>query len=140
MNNRFESFENNANYLIFQSNAMILYHLGISYANGGMTGTPDHEKAVDCYRQAALMGNPDAMYCLAICYSNGYGVEKSYSIACEWYEQAAEYGHSQSLFNLGLCYENGWGVMTDYATAEKYIQRAAELGNKEAIRKLTGGV
>lgn len=123
--------------LILQSNAAILYHMGISYAEGQMTGQVDHQKAVDCYRQAAMLGNSDAMFCLAICYSNGYGVELDHSIACEWYMQAGNLGHSQALYNLGLCYQNGWGVPVEYETADAYFQRAARLGNAEASPNLS---
>lgn len=122
--------------LVLQSNALILYHMGIAYAEGQMTGKVDHQKAVDCYRQAALLGNSDAMYCLAICYSNGYGVEIDHSVACEWYVQAGDLGHSQALYNLGLCYRNGWGIPVEYETANDYLCRAAELGNKDAMLSL----
>ena len=137
MNKTFEIDDNSKLDLILQSNGTILYHMGIAYAEGTATGQPDHHKACDLYRQAALLGNSEAMYCLAISYSNGYGVDLDHSAACDWYKQAAERGHSQSLYNLGLCYENGWGVPIDCDTAFKFFHRAAELGNNDAIHRLS---
>lgn len=132
MDYNFNNSNSNKLDLILQSNALFLYHMGISYAEGQMTGQVDHQKAVDCYRQAALLGNSDAMFCLGVCYSNGYGVELDHLIACEWYMQAGNLGHAQALYNLGLSYQNGWGVPVEYETASNYFQRAAEMGNVEA--------
>ena len=137
MNNYYDFNNNDKLDLILQSNAMTLYHMGIAYAEGQMTGQVDHHKAVGCYRQAALLGNSDAMFCLAICYSNGYGVETNHSIACEWYKQAAALGHSQAHYNLGLCYENGWGVPVNHETSYDYFHRAAELGSEDSVHRFS---
>ena len=132
--NMFESTEK----LILKSNAMILFYMGISFAEGGMTGENDYQKAVDCYRQAAKLGNTDAMYCLAISYAKGLGVKLDHSIACDWYAKAASGGHSQSMYNLGLCFENGLGVDIDIDASFEYFKRAAELGNNDAIMRMEG--
>ena len=58
------TFENNDKNLDALTNgvASLLYYIGIAFANGGLTGTHDHGKAVDCYMQASVLGNIDSLY------------------------------------------------------------------------------
>ena len=133
-NKKIESAEE----LTLQSLGMILYHMGIAYAQGRMTGEKDYKKAIDCYRQAAKLSNANAMYAIAISYANGLGVALDHTAACNWYTKAAELGHDQAMYNLGLCFEHGWGVEIDIDTSFVYFRRAAALGNQDALKRISG--
>ena len=48
----------------------------------------DKSKAVELYRKAAEQGYKDAQLSLALCYENGWGVQKIPSLAREWRKKA----------------------------------------------------
>lgn len=134
------TFENNNRNLdtLIDATASLLYYTGIAFANGGLTETPDHGKAVDCYMQASALGNIDSLYCLGLCYANGWGVPIiDHETACSFYTEAAENGHPAATYTLGLCYENAWGVPFDIDKAYEFFHKAADLGYPEAIEKLS---
>ena len=128
--------------LILHSLGVLAYHVGISYSEGGWLnptengGVQDHQKAMDLYREAAMLGNTDAVYVQGVAYASGLGVPRNLSIACELYKIAADAGHGAAAMNLGLSYLNAWGVENDPEMGEAYIRRAAELGNLDAIEYL----
>lgn len=76
------------------------------------------------------------MYCLGLCYANGWGVDIDYAQAVKWYKTAAELKNADSMYCLGICYEHGLGVVPNYAQAIEWYKRAVELGFDEAKRKL----
>ena len=82
MNNNFGISNGNLNALL-NSNFQILYFLGICFANDFSTGNPDHYKVVDCYMQTVVIGNIDSVYCIDLCYANGWGMELNHSTACQ---------------------------------------------------------
>lgn len=89
----------------------------------------DYEKAVECYREAAEYGIPEAVTNLGYCYERGLGVEVDYERAVELYRQGAALGESTAMNNLGWCYERGLGIEQSYATAHEWYSRSAECGN-----------
>lgn len=89
----------------------------------------DYEKAVECYREAAEYGIPEAVTNLGYCYERGLGVEVDYERAVELYRQGAALGESTAMNNLGWCFERGLGVEQSYAAAHEWYTRSAELGN-----------
>ncbi len=78
--------------------------------------------------EAALAGDANAQVDLALCYSQGWGVEIDHAKAVHWYTLAAEQGHRAALHSLGIKYMHGDGVKRDPAKAAEYWQRAADLG------------
>ena len=92
--------------------------------------------AADYYRQAADMGNCDAMVNLGLLYQDGYGVEQNESQAVHWFTQAAQLGDDAAQFNLGLAYAEGSGVEKNWELAAKWWQRAAAQDNKDATYAL----
>jgi TPR repeat protein len=95
----------------------------------------DYAKAFECYKQAADLGNSQALVEMGTCYWNGKGVPaKDYAKAFECYKQAADLGNSQALVKMGTCYRTGNGVPAkDYAKAFECYKQAADLGNSQAL-------
>ncbi|MBQ8516936.1 MAG: SEL1-like repeat protein [Akkermansia sp.] len=93
--------------------------------------------AIDKLRQAAEMGNINAICSLAKCYHAGEGVEKNLEEAFRLFSKAAEAGESEAIRCMALCYYNGEGVEQNRQEAEKWMKKAAELGNREAINLLS---
>ena len=58
--------------------------MGILYESG-KGPTKDSEIAMQYYREAAEMGNIDAMNNVGFCYQNGNGVQQSYEEAARWF-------------------------------------------------------
>ena len=108
---------------------------GIAYEEGQGV-EKDTVKAVELYRQAADLGNADAMYRLAMCYMNGKGVEPEAIIGQQWSQKAAELGNIDAMVLLGACYAGGVGVEKDESMAAEWYQKAADLGDVDAMIKL----
>lgn len=94
------------------------------------------KRAVELWRQAAKLGDPEAEYHLGNAYRNGAGVEKDPAQAVRWYQQAAAKRHPDAQFALGSLYEYGRGVPTDRQRAIDLYREAARAGHSEAKRRL----
>ena len=99
----------------------------------------DQEKSVSTYsvdietlQQAALAGDPQALFQLAINYEQGRGVAENQQEAFYCYHQAAELGHVTAQLNLGWAYSNGIGVPQDNDKAFYWYQKAARQGHPTA--------
>jgi uncharacterized protein len=92
---------------------------------------------VQLYRQAADLGNTNAMTILGGMYANGRGVAKDDSEAVRLYQQAADLGNASATYKLGWRYENGVGVTKDIAKARSYYQTAlgAMYANGKGVAK-----
>ncbi|KAM5465216.1 hypothetical protein MauCBS54593_006461 [Microsporum audouinii] len=71
-----------------------------------------------------------AIYELANCYRNGWGVAKDPAAARQYYETAANLGDTDAMNEVGWCYLEGFGGKKDKFTAAKYYRLAEENGNK----------
>ncbi|KAF3481999.1 uncharacterized protein GIQ15_04758 [Arthroderma uncinatum] len=71
-----------------------------------------------------------AIYELANCYRNGWGVAKDPAAARQYYETAANLGDTDAMNEAGWCYLEGFGGKKDKFTAAKYYRLAEENGNK----------
>ena len=108
---------------------------GIAYEDGDGV-EPDLAHAAELYKQAADLGNAEAMYWIGILYKNGNGVEQSYSKAKEWFEKAAENGDEDVMSAIGYLYENGDGVEQSYSKAKEWYEKAAEHDHATAMLRL----
>jgi len=86
--------------------------------------------------EAAQKGDPKAQNTIAICYSEGSGVEKDWQQAVYWFRKAAEQGYSVAEYNLGLRYQKGEGVKRDYEQAMYWYQKAASQGVSNAMNNI----
>ena len=108
---------------------------GDQYKNGyGVI--QDYEIALDWYRQAAELGNAEAMKNIGNCYFDGDGIEQDYEKALEWYQKAADLGNADAINNIGNCYYFGDGVEQDSKKALELYQEAADLGSMAGISNL----
>ena len=61
-------------------------------------------------QKAAEAGNFEAQNNLAVCYYNGYGVEKDFSKALYWWKKAAAKESIKAMRSLAISYFHGCGV------------------------------
>ena len=87
---------------------------------------------IETLQQAALAGDPQALFQLAINYEQGRGVAENHQEAFYCYHQAAELGHVTAQLNLGWAYSNGIGVPQDNDKAFYWYQKAARQGHPTA--------
>ena len=80
-----------------------LTNLGLMYAQGQGV-EQDFGRALDCYRQAAEHGVPQAQSNLAVMYAHGQGVAQDFAQAHKWYRAAAEQGLPYAQTNLAFDY------------------------------------
>ncbi|OOF96397.1 hypothetical protein ASPCADRAFT_206592 [Aspergillus carbonarius ITEM 5010] len=71
-----------------------------------------------------------AIYELANCFRNGWGVKKDAVAARQYYETAANLGDTDAMNEVAWCYLEGFGGKKDKFTAAKYYRLAEEKGNK----------
>ncbi len=106
--------------------------LGDTYSKGTWTITKNDETAAEWYRKAALQGDAEGEYHLALCYDRGLGIPKNTALALEWYGKAARQGNASAQYELGTCYRLAKGVPPDLCTAYLWFNLAAASGNENA--------
>lgn len=87
-------------------------------------------------REAAVGGDPQAQYDLAVALDCGRGVKKDRATSLDWLRKAAEQGHVQAQGALGWRYMAGSGARRDDSAAFEWLRRAAERGNTAAQNNL----
>ena len=93
----------------------------------------NYEDAVEYFEAAHKKGNIRATHNLAVCYSEGKGVEKSLTMAFKLYEKAAKKAYVDSQVALGEMYKNGYGCKQDYKKAIKWLEKAAKQNDSYAM-------
>ena len=86
--------------------------------------------------RAAEQGHSDAQFNIGFFYSEGKGVEQSYSKAIYWYKKAAEQGNSSAQYNIGVCYYNGDGVEQSKTKAIYWFRKACNNFEDKACEAL----
>lgn len=113
------------------------YFLMGQYCDEGVAGLKqDSTKAMQYYREAAIMGDKEAQCNLGSGYAMGKGVRKDMNLALVWFRASAQQGCATALLNMGRCYALGDGVPQDFEVAYRYFEEAAKRGNKEAAQYL----
>lgn len=108
------------------------YALATWYLHGKDDLIPQsYAEAIPLLTMAAEFHHTDALFDLAVCYSNGEGVEKSPERAFELYLQAALHADADAVFKVGTSYFYGYGVAQDHRVAEIWLDRSRELGTYE---------
>ncbi|MCF0253378.1 MAG: sel1 repeat family protein [Duodenibacillus sp.] len=93
----------------------------------------DRAGAARRFRQAAALGDADALVRLGDCLRNGVGVALDPAAAAACYERAARKGSERALLALARCYIEGRGVEPDQRHAFALHRQAAELGSAEGM-------
>lgn len=104
------------------------YNKGCSYL-----ASKDFNNAFRCFKMAADMDDPSALYALGFCYERGHGTYIDYKTAFYKYKKAADLGNINGMYAVGCSYYNGTGVAKNESIALDYFKKAAALGSKEAI-------
>ncbi|OQD88639.1 hypothetical protein PENANT_c003G06740 [Penicillium antarcticum] len=68
-----------------------------------------------------------AMFELANCFRNGWGLEKDPAAARQYYETAANLGDADAMNEVAWCYLEGFGGKKDKFKAAKYLRLAEEM-------------
>ncbi|KAH9879028.1 hypothetical protein J1614_002463 [Plenodomus biglobosus] len=71
-----------------------------------------------------------AMYELANCFRNGWGVKKDPAAAKMYYETAANLGDTDAMNEVAWCYIEGFGCKKDKFKAAQFLRLAETKGNK----------
>lgn len=100
-------------------------------------GAEKYKEAEPLMRQAAELGNPNAMAILGSMYLLGQGVPENGKIALEWLEKAVSAGEAGSSAVLGMALATGKaGVKPDIARARELLTKAAQEGDAKAAEML----
>jgi TPR repeat protein len=111
-----------------QHHAMALNMVGRCYDQGWGTGI-DKARAAECFRVAAEMDLPEAMYNRATLLALGEGVAEDRPEALALFERAAALGYAKAINHVGSFAEDGWVRPRDMARAAECYARAAEAGD-----------
>lgn len=84
------------------------------------------------YEQAAIKGDPYAMYCTGYNYQEGRGVDVDYEQARQWYQRGIDQGHHAGYDGMGDLYYYGYGVEENLEKAFENYYEGATLGNLSA--------
>ncbi len=105
-----------------------IYRLGLEYETEGFGAYGvrkyDPRKAVRLFRQAAKLGNTEAMLALAYCLTYGHGVRMDLQAALAWEKRADRLGDLDAAFNLGLTYL----MMGKHGQAVRWFRKALAEG------------
>ncbi|CAN8098692.1 unnamed protein product [Discula destructiva] len=71
-----------------------------------------------------------AIFELANCFRNGWGIQKDPLAAKQYYETAANLGDTDAMNEVGWCYLEGFGCKKDKYASAKYYRLAEKNGNK----------
>lgn len=110
--------------------AVTIYNQGYYYYTGTNGFPLNYNKALEFFKQAATMGNSNAMNYLGIMYQYGQNVIKNSSSAADWYYKAiqADNGNAHAAYNLGGLYYHGNGVPKDMVKAFQFYKASVDLG------------
>lgn len=98
------------------------------------------EEAFALFRQAAALGDANAMEEMAESYSAGEGVPKDGLAALQWFMYAEAAGNSEAMVQLGALYSLGGDPVPDQSDREavRWYQKAADLKNPAGMYDLGG--
>lgn len=132
------------NILVERNHTDAMNTLAIIYCNENK----NDPKAFRLFEQAAIAGNKEAMYNLALCYEEGkHGQNTDFSLAIEWYYEAAEKGYEPAIEKLkdfdllskadaGYIRKIAFDYYNDKEQQQKLYKIAAEGGDALAMHNV----
>lgn len=94
-----------------------------------------YEKAIDCFRKSASLGNTGGLYNLGICYENGIGTKQDFNKALTYFLEAANSlpeDDPNIQRKIADCYAN----KEDFKLAIEWYSKAAAYNDNNAINAL----
>jgi TPR repeat protein len=88
----------------------------------------DMAGALLIWRQAADLGDRDAMTIIGVVYDEGCDVKADPALAASWYQKAVDLDSGEAAYKLAQLYAHGRGVPKDPRQSTRLAQRAGELG------------
>ena len=82
-------------------------------------------EAFQWYKEAAELGQTDAMNAVAVAYYYGMKVNRDSKKAFEWYIKSAKLGNQKALIQIARMYYRGHGTEKNYKKAFKYYEKAS---------------
>lgn len=107
------------------------YILGLMYLDGAGVEA-DNQMATNLIREAAQLGDADALHKMGEFYQEGNVGNQDSTKACDWWAQLADAGDAQGQEKLGVCFILGRGRVKDMKMGYAYLSLAAKNGNKAA--------
>ena len=102
------------------------YLVGLAFETGE-GAKADEAEAARWFRKAALQGNVEAQYHLALLVSKGAkGLKQDWPTALKLFQDAAAKGHASAMNALGRAYQTGTGTTADPAKAAEWYAKAVE--------------
>jgi TPR repeat protein len=100
-------------------------------------GAKEFTKAIPLMREAAELGNTNAMSVLGSMLLLGQGVKENGKEAEQWLKRAVDAGNAQAVSVLGMAYAIGKaGCPRDLSRGRVLLAQAAEAGDEQSARML----
>lgn len=96
----------------------------------------DPQKAFELFKQAANLGNVDAMFWTGWYYERGEVIPQDLAQSFAWCKKAAENGHVVAMRWTGEFYRDGTGVVQNIRKAIQCLERSWERGDSQAALDL----
>lgn len=109
-----------------------IYKRGIDYMHD-INAKPNIDKALECYKKAAVMGSFSAYSNLGYMYDNGKGVAKNYDKARKYYAKCDDIKLATHYYVVGIILQY---YERDIINALKYYEKSGELGFISAYKYL----
>ncbi len=87
---------------------------------------------VTTLEEAALLGDVDAQFNLAMSYSFGKGVDQNFEKALDWFLKCANQDDAKAKYYVGVMYFNGHGTQVDLEKAADWIMKSAKQDDADA--------
>ena len=92
------------------------------YATGQLLER-DPKRAADLFRKAAVLGETNAKFHLAMVLQEGFGVRQNLDESFAWLRVASKEKSPEAMFALAEAYDQGLGVETNPEIAETFLVR-----------------
>lgn len=109
--------------------------LGERYLKGDIL-KKDEKKAFKLFEKAASKNNQKALFRIAQCYQNGWGVTQNISNAISTFEKCANLGYTDAMITLSDIYVEGKGISKDLSKGLYWKEKLAFEDNMDAQKFL----